>query len=59
MARKELPAAGLIMASALMPVVGMVASSGLVPVCFKKAFWSALMVVSTLTVAWDGFVSDT
>lgn len=57
--RKELPAAGLIMASALMPVVGIVASCGFVPVCFRKALWSALMVVSTFTVAFEGFVSET
>jgi len=55
----KLPALGLSIASAAMPVVGIVASSGLVPVCFKKAFWSALMAVSMLTVAFEGFVSDT
>lgn len=53
------PALGLIIASALMPVVGIVASCELPPVCSKKAFRSALMVVSTLTVALEGFVSET
>jgi hypothetical protein len=47
------------MASADMPVVGMVASSALSPVCCRKAFRSALMVVSTLTVALLDFVSET
>jgi hypothetical protein len=56
---RRLPADGLIMVSALSPVVGIVTSCGLSPVCFKKAFRSALMVVSTLTVAFEGFVSET
>jgi hypothetical protein len=47
------------MASPLMPVVGIVTSSARSPVCFRKAFWSDLMAVSTLTVAWDGFDSVT
>lgn len=55
----RIPAAGLIMASALMPVVGMVASLGLMPVSARKAFWSALMVDSTLIVAFLGDVSET
>jgi hypothetical protein len=54
-----MPAAGLIMASALMPVVGMVASLGLIPVSARKAFWSALMVDSTLIVAFRGELSET
>ena len=29
------------------------------PVCCMNFFWSALMAVSTLTVAFCGFVSDT
>lgn len=55
----SLPAVGLIMASAPMPVVGIVASCDRSPVCSRKAFRSALMVVSTLTVAFDDLVSET
>jgi hypothetical protein len=47
------------MASALMPVEGIVASCALSPVVLRNASRSALMVVSTLTVAFEGFVSDT
>jgi hypothetical protein len=47
------------MASALIPVVGIMASCDDSPVCSRKAFRSALMVVSTLTVAFEGFVSET
>lgn len=57
--RKKLPAVGLIMASALMPVDGIVVSSARMPVWLRNDRWSALMVVSTFTVALDGFVSET
>jgi hypothetical protein len=47
------------MASAPIPVVGIVASWALSPVWSKKALRSALMVVSTFTVALEGLVSET
>jgi hypothetical protein len=54
-----MPAAGLIIASAGMPVAGMRASLIEMPVSDMNAFWSWRMVVSTLTVAFLGLVSET
>jgi hypothetical protein len=47
------------MASADMPVVGMMASWADSPVWLRKAFWSALIVVSILTEALVDLVSET
>jgi hypothetical protein len=54
-----LPAAGLMAASAEMPEAGSFKSSSFLPTFFMKAFCSALMVESILTVALIGLVSET